>query len=56
MMQMTTGTWAQLRVWIVIGFAIYFGYKIQHSLEENNQQPPASLVYLCKKKELKSSD
>ncbi|XP_020029838.2 cationic amino acid transporter 3-like isoform X2 [Castor canadensis] len=40
MMQMTVGTWAQFGVWMVIGFAIYFGYGIWHSLEENEQQPP----------------
>ncbi|XP_057568038.1 cationic amino acid transporter 3-like [Hippopotamus amphibius kiboko] len=43
MMQMTPGTWVQLGIWNVIGFAIYFGYGIQHSLEENSdQEPPAS--------------
>ncbi|XP_052511480.1 cationic amino acid transporter 3-like [Budorcas taxicolor] len=43
MMQMTSGIWVQLGIWNVIGFAIYFGYGIQHSLEQNNgQQPPAS--------------
>nr|XP_025838664.1 cationic amino acid transporter 3 isoform X3 [Vulpes vulpes] len=34
MMQMTAGTWARFGVWMLIGFAIYFGYGIQHSLEE----------------------
>ncbi|KAG5201145.1 hypothetical protein JEQ12_005679 [Ovis aries] len=43
MVQMTSGAWAQFGIWMVIGFAIYFGYGIQHSLEENNEpQPPAS--------------
>ncbi|XP_004015914.4 cationic amino acid transporter 3-like [Ovis aries] len=43
MVQMTSGAWAQFGIWMVIGFAIYFGYGIRHSLEENNEpQPPAS--------------
>ncbi|XP_043419112.1 cationic amino acid transporter 3-like [Prionailurus bengalensis] len=32
MMQMTADTWAILGVWMLIGFAIYFSYGIQHSL------------------------
>ncbi|XP_055267002.1 cationic amino acid transporter 3-like [Moschus berezovskii] len=40
MIQMTTQTWAQFGIWMVIGFAIYFGYGIRHSLD--NQQSPAS--------------
>nr|XP_025838663.1 cationic amino acid transporter 3 isoform X2 [Vulpes vulpes] len=32
--KMTAGTWARFGVWMLIGFAIYFGYGIQHSLEE----------------------
>ncbi|XP_010842820.1 PREDICTED: cationic amino acid transporter 3-like [Bison bison bison] len=35
MMQMTSGAWIQFSVWNAIGFAIYFGYGIRHSLEEN---------------------
>ncbi|KAM8791823.1 cationic amino acid transporter 3-like [Rhynchonycteris naso] len=43
MMQMTSTTWFQFGIWMVIGFAIYFGYGIRHSLEKtSNQQPPAS--------------
>ncbi|XP_057174741.1 cationic amino acid transporter 3-like [Ursus arctos] len=32
MMQMTAFAWAGVGVWMLIGFAIYFGYGIQHSL------------------------
>ncbi|XP_035563210.2 cationic amino acid transporter 3-like [Canis lupus dingo] len=32
MMQMAAGTWARFGVWMLIGFAIYFGYGIQHAL------------------------
>ncbi|GAB1303009.1 Cationic amino acid transporter 3 [Apodemus speciosus] len=42
MMQMTAGTWARFGIWMLIGFAIYFGYGIQHSVEEikNHQTLP----------------
>ncbi|XP_070628554.1 cationic amino acid transporter 3-like [Bos indicus] len=42
MIQMTTRTWAQFGIWMAIGFAIYFGYGIQHSLGENSDQQPAA--------------
>ncbi|XP_039080747.1 cationic amino acid transporter 3-like [Hyaena hyaena] len=35
MMQMTALTWARVGVWMLIGFAIYFSYGIQHSLASN---------------------
>ncbi|XP_017900499.1 PREDICTED: cationic amino acid transporter 3-like isoform X2 [Capra hircus] len=41
MMQMTSGAWILFGIWNAIGFAIYFGYGVRHSLEENNE-PPAS--------------
>ncbi|XP_048653162.1 cationic amino acid transporter 3 isoform X2 [Marmota marmota marmota] len=40
MMQMTAGTWARFGVWMLIGFAIYFSYGIQHSLEEVKPDQP----------------
>ncbi|XP_004646873.1 cationic amino acid transporter 3 [Octodon degus] len=42
MMQMTAGTWARFGVWMLIGFAIYFSYGIQHSLEEFKHDRPLS--------------
>ncbi|KAG5201144.1 hypothetical protein JEQ12_005678 [Ovis aries] len=37
MMQITSGTWIIFGIWNVIGFLIYFGYGIRHSLE--NDEP-----------------
>ncbi|KAB0340612.1 hypothetical protein FD754_022982 [Muntiacus muntjak] len=42
MIQMTIQTWAQFGIWMAIGFAIYFGYGIRHSLEENNGAWPSA--------------
>uniref|UniRef100_A0A452EHE0 Cationic amino acid transporter C-terminal domain-containing protein n=1 Tax=Capra hircus TaxID=9925 RepID=A0A452EHE0_CAPHI len=42
MMQITSQTWAIFSIWNVIGFLIYFGYGIRHSLENNERQQPAS--------------
>ncbi|XP_061242623.1 cationic amino acid transporter 3-like [Bos javanicus] len=38
MMQITSGTWTIFGIWNVVGFLIYFGYGIRHSLEENDEQ------------------
>ncbi|XP_065776847.1 cationic amino acid transporter 3-like [Muntiacus reevesi] len=38
MMQITSGTWTIFGIWNVVGFLIYFGYGIRHSLEENDEE------------------
>ncbi|CAI9161054.1 unnamed protein product [Rangifer tarandus platyrhynchus] len=38
MMLMTPRTWTQFGIWNAIGFLIYFGYGIRHSLAGNNHQ------------------
>ncbi|XP_055267292.1 cationic amino acid transporter 3-like isoform X2 [Moschus berezovskii] len=47
MMQTTSGTWALFGLWNAIGFLIYFGYGIRHSLAGNNHhQSPATSLHL----------
>ncbi|XP_012498776.1 PREDICTED: cationic amino acid transporter 3-like [Propithecus coquereli] len=36
MMELAIETWARFGIWMVIGFAIYFGYGIRHSLEKTD--------------------
>ncbi|XP_010832109.1 PREDICTED: cationic amino acid transporter 3-like [Bison bison bison] len=43
MMQITSGAWVQFGIWNAIGFVIYLGYGIRHSLAGNDEpQRPAS--------------
>ncbi|KAK7864554.1 hypothetical protein R5R35_007325 [Gryllus longicercus] len=45
MMMLDKATWIRFAVWIVIGFAIYFGYSIWNSHERPSRKPSKASVY-----------
>ncbi|XP_058387967.1 cationic amino acid transporter 4-like [Diceros bicornis minor] len=39
MLHLSSLTWLRFSIWLLIGFAVYFGYSIQHSKESQRERP-----------------